>query len=177
MSGSDTYLISKVLILKEVVVNPACKQASLRKGHDFIPLVFPNHNQFLEKVAQLYKACNSLSDIVKIVGLSKSKTRHLVSRAGIPLRTLRDEKRHIVVGSRGKRRSKPPYGYWYINGEIQKHPKEYPIVLEIIAIWKSGRPKNSIASLLNRRGIKSPKNKKWLWNSINNIVLRLKSDD
>lgn len=67
---------------------------------------------------------------------------------------------------------KPPYGFWFLIGEVQKHPKEYPVVLEIVERWKSGQNMNSIATWLNRRGVKSPMNKKWSWNSINNILTR-----
>ncbi len=102
----------------------------------------------------------------------KTKVRDLVLRAGIPLRSMLDEKGELVLGSRGKRNMKPPYGYWFLNSEVQRHPKEYPIVLEIIERWKSGKSMNSVATWLNRRGIRSPMNKKLSWNSVNNIISR-----
>jgi len=148
----------------------------LGEPHDFIYLEIRNNDMYLEKVAELYKAGHSLRDIAKQIGLSKTKIRNLVIRAGIPLRTTLDEKRRLVLGTRGKHGTKPPYGYWYLDGQLQKHPKEYPVVLEIIERWKSGQSRNSIATWLNRRGIKSPMNRKWSWNTVTNILERLKNE-
>ena len=159
------------------MVSLTCKQASWGKPHDFISLEIRNYDQHLAKVAELYAAGCSLRDIAKQIDLSKTKIRNLVLRAGIPLRTLRDENGRLMVGSRGKRRSKPPYGFWYLHGEIQSHPKEHPVVLEIIDLWKSGYSMNSIATVLNKRGVKSPMNKRWSWNSVKNIISRIKLNE
>lgn len=154
----------------------ACKQAMSLKPHDFIHLEIRNNNKYLEKVAELYRNGHSLRDIAKQIDLSKTKIRDLVLRAGIPLRTMRNEKGQLVLGTRGKRGTRPPYGYWYLDGQLQRHPKEYPVVLEIIERRKAGQSRNSIATLLNRRGIKSPMNRKWSWNTITNILERLKNE-
>lgn len=58
----------------------------------------------------------------------------------------------------------------------QQQPKEYPFVLEIIVRWKSGQSMNSIATWLNKLIIKSPMNKKWSLNSIDNIFKESKAD-
>ena len=105
-----------------------------------------NNDQYLIQVAELYAQGLSLREITRIVDLSKTKVRDLVLRAGIHLRSMRNEKGQLVLGSRGKRNVKPSYGYWFLNGEVQKHPKEYPVVLEIVARWKSGQTMNSIAT-------------------------------
>ena len=146
--------------------------AMLGKPHDFIQLTFRNYDKYLAQVAELYTQGNSLREISKIVDLSKTKVRDLVLRAGIPLRSMRNEKGQLVLGTRGKRNVKPPYGYWFLNGEVQQHPKEYLIVLEIIERWKSGQTMNSIATWLSRKGIRSPMNKKWSWNSVKNVISR-----
>lgn len=147
----------------------------LGKPHDFIHLTFRNYDKYLAQVTELYTAGNSLREISRIVDLSKTKVRDLVLRAGIPLRSMRNEKGQLVLGTRGKRNVKPPYGYWFLNGEVQQHPKEYPVVLEIIERWKSSQTMNSIATWLNKRGFKSPMNKKWSWNSVNNVIKRFGS--
>ena len=146
----------------------------LGEPHDFIHLAIRNNDNYLAQVAELYTQGLSLREITRIIDLSKTKVRDLVLRAGIPLRSMRNEKGQLVLGTRGKRNMKPSYGYWFLNGEVQRHPKEYPLVLEIVERWKSGQSMNSIATWLNRRGIKSPMNKQWSWNSINNIIKRQK---
>lgn len=154
----------------------ACRYAMLGEPHDYIYLEIRNNDKYLEKVAELYRNGHSLRDIAKQIDLSKTKIRDLILRAGITLRAMRNEKGRLVLGTRGKRGTKPPYGYWYLDGQIQRHPKEYPVVLEIIGRWKAGQSRNSIATLLNRRGIKSPMNRKWSWNTITNILERLKNE-
>lgn len=146
----------------------------LGKPHDFIHLEIRNYDKYLAQVAELYTAGNSLREISRIVDLSKTKVRDLVLRAGIPLRSMRNEKGELVVGTRGKRNVKPPYGHWFLGGELQQHPKEYPVVLEIVERWKSGHTMNSIATWLNRRGVKSPMNRKWSWNSVKSVIVRFK---
>jgi hypothetical protein len=158
------------------MVTSACRQAMRGEPHDFIYLEIRNSDKYLEKVAELYKAGHSLRDIAKQIDISKTKIRDLVLRAGIPLRTLRNEKGQLVLGTRGKRGTKPPYGYWYLDGQLQTHPKEYPVVLEILRRWKAGQSRNSIATWLNGRGIKSPRSSKWSWNTVTNILERLKNE-
>lgn len=135
-------------------------------------MTFRNYDKYLAQVAELYSAGNSLREISRIVDLSKTKVRDLVLRAGIPLRSMRNEKGQLVVGTRGKRNVKPHHGYWFLNGELQQHPKEYPIVLEIIERWKSGQTMNCIATWLNKRGVKSPMSRRWSWNSVKNVIWR-----
>ena len=154
------------------LVTPAAHQAMWPKSHDFIELTFRNYDKHLQIVAKLYEQGHSLREISRIVNLSKTKVRDLVLRAGIPLRSMRNEKGQLAVGARGKRNMKPPYGFWFLNGEVQQHPKEYPVVLKIVERWKSGQSMNSIATWLNRRGVKSPMNKKWSWNSVKSVILK-----
>lgn len=158
------------------LVTPGLQQAMWPKPHDFINLQIRNYDKYLEKVAELYKNGNSLREISILVDLPKTKVRDLVLRAKIPLRSMRNEKGELIVGARGKRNAKPPYGYWFLEGQLQLHPKEYPIVLQIIERWKLGKSMNSIAMWLNGRGIKSPMNKKWSWNSVKNIIARNEKD-
>jgi hypothetical protein len=75
----------------------------------------------------------------------------------------------------GKRGAKPPYGFWYVEGELIRHPKEYLILLKIIQRWEKGQSLNSIATELNNKKIPSPMGKKWSWNSIDNIIKRIKN--
>ena len=145
------------------------------KSHHFIPLEFGNYDRHLEKVAELYNQGLSLCDIARDVGLTKATVRNLVLRAGIPLRPLRAGKGPVNSRVHGKRHAKPPYGFAYFEGCIVKHPKEYPFLLSIIGQWKSGRSLNSIATNLNDKRVPSPMGKKWSWNSIANIIQRIKS--
>jgi hypothetical protein len=157
------------------LVRPSQQQAMWSKPHNFVPLAFRNYDSFLAIAADLYKKGQSLSEIATQVDLSKTKVRDLVLRAGVPLRPLRDENNSPKSGAVGKRHAKPPYGFAYFDGKIVKHPKEYTVLLSIIRQWKLGRPLNSIATKLNDKRVPSPMSKKWSWNSIANIVQRIKT--
>ena len=159
----------------ERLVTLAHQQAMWPKSHNFIPLAFRNSDNHLEKITELYKQGLSLRDIAKRVDLSKTRVRSLALRAGIPLRAHRNEKGPVKFGIQNKRPVKPPYGFAYFEGQVVKHPKEYPVLLSIISQWNSGRPLNSIATKLNDKRVPSPMCKKWSWNSIANIIQRIKS--
>ena len=169
-------LICRSLFLGlSIMVTLGHQQAMWAKPHNFIHLTFSNSDNYREKVAELYQQGLSLLDIAKRIDLPKTKVRDLVLRSRIPLRTFRNEKSESTFGNSGKRNAKPPYGFAYFEGRVVKHPKEYPILLSIISQWKSGRPLNSIATKLNEKRVPSPMGKTWSWNSIANIIQRIKT--
>ena len=145
------------------------------KPHNFIPLAFRNCDNYLEKVAELYKSGLSLRDVGNQVGLSRTQVRNLVLRAGIPLRPSVNETGPIKFGKQNKRPVKPPYGFMYFEGHIVKHPKEYPVLLSIIKKWKLGGSYNSIAVKLNAKRVPSPLRKKWSDKTIAIIIQRVKT--
>lgn len=83
-------------------------------------------------------------------------------------------KRKIILEPKRKTSWKSSYGFCYFEGEIIKHPKEYPVLLKIYQQWKLGINANSIADKLNKKRISSPMNKSWSWNSVKNIIDRFK---
>ena len=143
--------------------------------HDFIGLRISNSRTQVEKIAVLYKKGLSLRDIESREGLPKTTIRSLLLRAKVPLRPMRDEVRKASRGTRGKMNAKPPYGFCYFEGRITRHPKEYPMLLNILRRWKSGQAANSIATWLNGKGVASPMNRSWSWNSVTNIIQRVKN--
>lgn len=157
------------------MVTSACKQAMLLKPHDFIHLVISNYNQQTPEVIKLYKNGLSLRDIEARLGISKTRVRSLLIAAGISLRDSNEEKQRATQGSTSKKAVKPPYGFCFSEGRVVRHPKEYPHLLSIIQRWKKGQPLNSIATWLNGKKVRSPMGKQWSWNSIANIIQRIKS--
>ncbi len=147
----------------------------LPTSHDFIDLQIPNCREYTSKIVRFYKLGLSLREIETRVGMSKTAIRDILICARVPLRPMRYEARAAVRGIRGKKNAKPPYGFCYFEGVVTRHPKEYPVLLNIIHRWKSGQPANSIATWLNVKGVVSPMNRSWSWHSITNIVERVKS--
>ncbi|MEN0059371.1 MAG: recombinase family protein [Bdellovibrio sp.] len=151
----------------------ASRKAMSPEPHDFIYLEIRNYDHLRGEIASLYKSGLSLRDIEKRMSLSKTKIRDLLLRAGVPLRSLEKSSMGASVRSQMKWNIKPPYGFWYVEGLMQPHPEEYPVLLGIIRRWKSGDSLNSIATRLNDKAVPSPMGKQWSWNSINNIIQRV----
>jgi len=149
--------------------------AILTKSHDFKPLEFSNYPKNHDKVIKLYKKGLSLREVEKRAHISKTKVRDILIKAKIPLRAVREETQMATGRTRTKKNVKPPYGFCYFDGRVLKHPKEYPVLLSIITRWKSEQSLNSIATWLNGKRIPSPMGKKWSWNSVVNIIQRIKN--
>lgn len=144
------------------------------KSHDFIQSSFSNSPVLSDKIAELYQKGNSLREISKIVDLSKTKIRDTLLKLKIPIRPTFQETQRATQSRSGKKNVKPPYGFIYFEGRVVRHPKEYPVLLQIIGLWKKGRSLNSIATELNGRRVSSPMGKLWSFNSIDNIIKRIK---
>jgi hypothetical protein len=142
-------------------VNRAAHWANIGKPHDFIHLTFFNSPEADAKIADLYKKGNSFRDIGKLMDLSKTKVRDTLIRLQIPIRAAFQEIQRATQVKVGKKNIKPPYGFVYFEGRVVKHPKEYAVLLQIINLWKKGRPLNSIATQLNEKRVPSPMNKTW----------------
>ena len=145
------------------------------ESHDFIHLTISNTIDHSTKIADLYKKGNSFRDIEKLLSISKTKIRATLLRLKIPIRPALQESRRATQRIAGKKNVKPPYGFTYFEGRVVKHPKEYPTLLQIIGLWKSGQSLNSIATKLNGKRVPSPMGKTWSWNSIDNIIKRIKN--
>ncbi len=156
-------------------MTPAAHWAMQTKPHDFIQLTFSNSTKLDENITKLYLKGNSFREIEKQLSISKTKIRDILLRLKIPIRPLLQESRMATQRLAGKKNVKPPYGFTYFDGRVVKHPKEYPTLIQIINLWKSGRPLNSIATKLNEKRVPSPMAKTWSWNSIDNIIKRIKN--
>lgn len=146
-----------------------------KNPHEFVHLNFFNSDILDPKRADLYVAGNSFRDIQKITGIPKTKVRDILKRLKVPIRPSLQESHKASQFHTGKKQVKPPYGFAYFEGRVVKHPKEYPQLLYIINLWKKEQPLNSIATKLNEMKVPSPLNKKWSWNSIDNIIKRIKN--
>lgn len=156
-------------------MTPAAHQAMWLKSHDFIQLTFSNSAKLDENIAQLYLKGNSFRDIEKLLSISKTKIRDILIRLKIPIRPVFPKNQKATQRLVGKKNVKPPYGFAYFEGRVVKHPKEYPTLLQIIGLWKLGQPLNSIATKLNGKRVPSPMGKTWSFNSIDNIIKRIKN--
>lgn len=156
------------------MVHPLIRPAITSKPHDFIHLYFRNYKPDHSHIAQLYQSGLSLREIQIKTGVSKASVRRSLIKSGVRIRGYSKELNKQSGLHTNKPRLKPPFGFWFLEGQITKHPKEYPVLLQIIKRWKSGQSLNSISDILNRQQIRSPRGKKWSWNSIATIIERIK---
>lgn len=66
----------------------------------------------------------------------------------------------------------PYYGFCYFEGQIAKHPKEFPILAKIHFMWSQGRNAHDVTKALNHAKILSRKGKSWSWAAVKNILNR-----
>jgi hypothetical protein len=144
----------------------------LANPHDFISFSYLEKQAAIPEMARLYKKGLSLRDISARLEIPKTVVRSELLRTGISLRASSKDLNSNPKRPKGKLATKPPYGFCYFEGEITKHPKEYPVLQSIHKQWKLGVNANSIAEKLNEKRIPSPMNKEWSWNSVKNIIDR-----
>ena len=156
------------------MVHPLIRPAITSKPHDFIHLYFRNYKPDHPQIAKLYQSGLSLREIQIKMGVSKASVRRSLIKSGVRIRGYSKELNKQSGSHAFKPRLKPPFGFWLLEGQITKHPKEYPVLLQIIKRWKSGQSLNSISDILNRQQIRSPRGKKWSWNSVATIIDRIK---
>lgn len=92
--------------------------------------------------------------------------------------TLRPNKSVSFLGNKRqtfKSGAPPPYGYCYLEGRLQKDPREYPILQMIEKQRQFGRTPTDTARLLQGNGYKTRHGKDWTQAHVFNIVQKLKN--
>ena len=143
--------------------------------HDIIGFPFHIKEDIFAISAPLYKQGLSLREIAMRTGFPKTVVRTELVRKGISLRPTRMTLKVQGWRRRGTTGVKPPYGFCFLEGQLARHPKEYPVLHIIHDRWKREVSLNSIATYLNSKKIPSPMGKKWSWNSVVNVIDRFKS--
>jgi len=78
-----------------------------------------------------------------------------------------------VLRRKFKSSAPPPYGYCYLNGRLERDPREFPTLQIIDQQRRLGRSPTAIAHYLNDRKFKSRTGKNWKQPTIYYIVQRL----
>jgi hypothetical protein len=65
-----------------------------------------------------------------------------------------------------------PYGFSWLEGQLVKEPREYKVVLKVIALWKAGKGYTAIARTLNDQRLLTRNGKKWFQSSVGAIIKR-----
>lgn len=124
----DVY--SMVIRTKNWWTKPTNKQ--LVQPHVIIELPFLAKVHSSDKVAELYKAGNSLREIERQLNMPKSTTLKVLKEDGIEIRPNTDRQSFLKASPVGMRSGTIPYGYCYLNGKLVMDPHEYKNILKML---------------------------------------------
>ncbi len=142
--------------------------------HDFIEISIHLISQENPELKVLYEQGHSINEIADQLNLSYSTVRDQLARQGVTLRTNKS-----VSFSKNNRQTfnnsaPPPYGFCYLEGRLQKDPREFPTLQIIEKQRRQGRTPTEIARFLSGKGLKTRHGKPWLQAHVFNIIQRLK---
>lgn len=146
-------------------------------NHDFIRLFENSIARIFDVCAPLYLHGHSLKEISAMTGHPYSTLRSQLVDGGLTLRSNRSVSSNSILRQGFKNSAPPPYGYCYLDGSLQKDPREYPTLKIIKQQWQLGKNPTDIARYLNGRNTKPRKGRIWKQPTIYYIVQRLQQED
>lgn len=149
----------------------------LSKRHQVIDLIdftISEKPDFSKDFVEKYEKGFSAKEIGAQYGCSKQKVLAALKRNKVNIRPARAFTTSIASSNKGRRGRKAFYGFCYFEGEITKHPTEFPILQSIYKMWLEGKSIHSINLDLHKRKIKAREGGKWSWAALRNIIERFK---
>jgi hypothetical protein len=114
----------------------------------------------------------SALEVAKLLGCSKSKVLDALERRSVNKRPGYTLPTPEAARNRAKGNRKPYFGFCYFEGQISKHPIEYPILQLIHRRCQERVSIHYITLELNKRNMKSREGRSWSWAAVRNIVAR-----
>lgn len=148
---------------------------NLSQVHDFIGISIHLITQENRDLKVFYEQGHSINEIADRLGLSYSTVRDQLARQGVTLRTNRSVSFSKDQRQTFKNSAPPPYGFCYLEGQLQKDPREYSTLQIIEKQRQLGRSPTEIARYLSGKGLKTRHGKPWRQAHVFNIVQRLKN--
>ncbi len=146
--------------------------SKLQQPIDFLKLPSLEKHELPRKVIEKYQKGFSTREIALQLDCSKSKVLRILKRNSVNTRPKGAIATFELHRRKGKACNKPFYGFCYMDGELTKHPVEFPILQLIHSKWQSQLSVYEIVCHLNKKGVKSRERKKWSWAVIRKIVNR-----
>lgn len=148
---------------------------NLSQVHDFIEISIHLITQENRDLRAFYEQGHSINEIADRLGLSYSTVRDQLARQGVTLRANKSVNFSRDQRQTFKNSAPPPYGFCYLEGRLQKDPREFPVLQIIEKQRQLGRSPTEIARFLSDKGFKTRHGKHWLQAHVFNIVQRLKT--
>lgn len=143
--------------------------------HDFIEITIHLITQEIHDLRAIYEQGHSINEIADQLGLAYSTVRDQLARQGVTLRTNKSVSFSKDERQTFKNSAPPPYGFCYLEGQLQKDPREYSILQVIEKQHQLGRSPTEIARYLSGKGLKTRHGKPWRQAHVFNIVQRFKN--
>ena len=148
---------------------------NLSQVHDFVGIQVHLISHENADFKALYEQGHSIKEIAKQYATPFTTVRSHLVRLGV---TLRPNKSVSFLGNirqTFKSGAPPPYGYCYLEGRLQKDPREYPILQMIEKQRQLGRTPTEIAHFLDGKKLKTRHGVSWKQAHVFNIVQKLKN--
>lgn len=150
---------------------------NLSQVHDFIEITIHLITQENRDLRAFYELGHSINEIADRLGLSYSTVRDQLARQGVTLRPNKSVSFSKDQRQTFKNSAPPPYGFCYLEGRLQKDPREYPILQIIDKQIQLGRSPTEIARYLSGKELKTRHGKLWRQAHVFKIVQRLKTSN
>jgi hypothetical protein len=123
-----------------------------------------------------YEQGRSLKEISAATGIPYSTVRDQLVALGVTFRTNKSVSSSEVLRQHFKNSTPPPYGYYYLDGRLQKDPREFPVLTIIQSLSQRGKNPTEIAQHLNKLKKPTRTGKAWKQPTVYYIVQRLKTE-
>jgi len=142
--------------------------------HDFIEIQVHLISQVNPELKKLYEQGYSIKDIATQFNLAYSSVHGLLAKQGVTFRPKKSVSFLENQRQTFKNSAPPAYGFCYLDGRLQKDPREYPILRIIETQQQFGRTPTEIARYLDGKKLKTRRGKSWKQAHVFNIIQRLK---
>lgn len=140
--------------------------------HDFIKFYDNSKSRIIDEALPLYQKGLSLREVERVVGIPKSTILSTFNQEGVVLRSYRNVPSGSISKAIGSRPGKPPFGFSMVEGQRVKDRREWPIVQEILAQWRSGSVPQAIADFLNAKRLLSRTGGRWFAHTVREVIKR-----
>ena len=147
---------------------------NLSQVHDFIEIQVHLISQENPNLKDLYEQGHSIKEIAAQFNLAYSSVHRQLVRQQVTFRANKSVSFLENQRQTFKNSAPPAYGYCYLEGHLQKDPREYPILQIIEKQRQTGRTPTEIARYLDGKKLKTRHGKSWRQAHVFNIIQRLK---
>ena len=143
--------------------------------HDFVELFQEDISRIFDVCSPLYLQGYSLTEVSNLTGFAWTTIRDQLVKGGVTLRPKKSVNSSEVLRLKFKSSTPPPFGYVYLEGQLQKDQKEFPVLKIIWNQWRFGQSATNITHYLNDKKFKTRNHSEWKRTTVINILERFEN--